>query len=230
MPEACRPARWDIEDRLFDDKTRAFFPLDQLRKYFTPQKVREILHCSCIQCQEDKRLYGTQINLDTFVNDIVGGTHGINDLRRTSFSVFGLLVFSEHPLFIIGFLRHKCSDYLLESWVTHTSLFSREDLETYTGEFKRNQSGFERFARRFASNLPKFAIPHMETKSFRQYDASVVLPFVEEVKIGTRVDENGHLTSEGANGTVYAFKFHREYCKFRVSRGPVSWEDDTHHS
>lgn len=114
-------------------------------------------------------------------------------------------------------MDRNCSDHFLESWVTHTSLFSREHLRQYTGEFKRDPLRFERFAKRFASNLPKFAVPHIESERFSQYDASVVLPFIEETEIGKRINDEGHLTSEGANGKVFAFKIYREYNKFPVS-------------
>ncbi|KAH7378818.1 kinase-like domain-containing protein [Pyrenochaeta sp. MPI-SDFR-AT-0127] len=144
----------------------------------------------------------------------MGGRYDPSNLTQTYYSVFGLLVYVEHPLFIIGFLDRNCSDHFLESWVTHTSLFSRESLKQYTGDFKRDPLRFERFAKRFATNLPKFAVPHLESERFSQFDASVVLPFIEETEIGKRIDDGGHLTSEGANGKVFAFKIHREYNKF----------------
>ncbi|OAL51371.1 kinase-like protein [Pyrenochaeta sp. DS3sAY3a] len=212
MPEPCRAARVDIEAKLLK---KSFFPLDQLRKYLTRQKIAEILSCSCEDCAKDKLLYGTHVDSEAFSDEIVGGPQSRDDLERTYFSVFGLLTISEHPSLIIGFLRRKCSDSFLESWVTHKSTFSPEVLEACTGNMRFDRSRFDIFVDRFDRNLPKFAVPHMETRSFRHYHAGVVLPFIDEQVIGLREDETGNLTPEGANGKVFAFKFHREYCKFR---------------
>ena len=217
MPETCRRAREEIEDLQFEDGAQPFFPLDRLRSYFKFQKIKEILFCSCAQCEDDLRVFKSQADRESYVNHIMGGKSDSSDLTKTHYSVFGILVFVEHPMFIIGFLDHDCSDRFLESWATHTSLFSRENLKQYTGEYKRDAIRFERFAKRFASSLPKFAVPHMTSERFLQYDASVVLPFVEEREIGKKMDEEGHWTSEGANGKVFAFKIYREYNKFPVS-------------
>lgn len=66
-------------------------------------------------------------------------------------------------------------------------------------------------------SLPKFAIPHLDSSKFIKYDANVVLPFLEGVRIGQKLNDEGQLVSEGANGTVYAFKIYDEYCNFPVS-------------
>jgi hypothetical protein len=217
MPEACRRARDDIEDLQFESGTTIFFPLDRLRSYFKFERIKEILQCTCAQCQADMRLFRSQTNRETYVNHVMGGRSDSSDRTKTYYSVFGLLIYVEHPLFIIGFLDHNCSDHFLESWVTHTALFSRDTLKQYTGDHSNDAVRFERFARRFTANLPKFAVPHMESERFSQYHPSVVLPFVGEEEIGKRQDDDGHLTSEGANGKVFAFKVYREYNKFVVS-------------
>ncbi|CAO2656257.1 Nn.00g050600.m01.CDS01 [Neocucurbitaria sp. VM-36] len=159
-------------------------------------------------------MFKSQGDPESYVNDIMGGRYDPSNLTKTYYSVFGLLVYIEHPLFIIGFLHRDCNDFLLESWATNTSHFSREHLKEYVGEYKRDAIRYERFAKRFAANLPKFAVPHMASKKFSQYDATVVLPFIEEREIGKRMDDEGNWTSEGANGKVFAFKIYREYNKF----------------
>ena len=217
MPEACRRAREDIEDLQYENGSTIFFPLDKLRSYFKFEKIKEILLCNCAQCQADVRMFRSQTNRESYINHIMGGKSDFNDMTRTYYSVFGLLVCVEHPLFIIGFLDRNCSDHFLESWVTHTALFSRENLKQYTGDYHNDALGFERFAKRFTTNLPKFAVPHMESERFSQYHPSVVLPFVGEREIGKRREDDGHLTSEGANGKVFAFKVYREYNRFAVS-------------
>jgi hypothetical protein len=47
------------------------------------------------------------------------------------------------------------------------------------------------------------------------------LPFIEEVEIGQRRADDGHWTSEGANGRVYAFRIHPEYNRLPVSPHPL---------
>lgn len=217
MPETCRHARDEVEDLLFENGAKSFYPLDRLRKYFRLQKVREILSCSCAQCREDVRLYGHQIDPELCAEDIVGEGRDPNDLRNTHFSIFGLLIVVEHPLFIIGFLKTDCSDFMLESWATNATSFSHYTLEQRTGRYRRDTAKFNRFARKFLADLPSFAVPHMKTERFLHYDARVILPFIDETEIGKRMDEYGHWTSEGANGKVFSFKIYPEYRKFLVS-------------
>jgi hypothetical protein len=157
------------------------------------------------------------MNRETYVNHIMGGRSDSGDMTKTYYSVFGLLVYLEHPLFIIGFLDRNCSDHFLESWVRHTALFSWQNLKQYTGDYSNDMVRFERFARRFTASLPRFAVPHMESERFSQYHPSVVLPFVGEEEIEKRRDDDGQLTSGSANGKVVAFKIYREYNKFTVS-------------
>jgi hypothetical protein len=219
MPETCRRARDEIEDLQFEEGSKSFFPLDRLRSYFKYQRIKEILFCSCAQCQEDLRLFNTRTDRETYVNRIMGDSEPSN-LTRSFYSVLGILVYVEHPLFIIGFLDHNCTDFFLASWATHSSLFSRDRLKDYTGEYKRDAIRFERFAKRFSASLSRFAIPHLESAGFSQYDGGAVLPFIEEQEIGKK-EIDGHWTSEGANGKVYAFKIYREYNRIPVSNCSV---------
>ncbi|KAF1839681.1 kinase-like protein [Decorospora gaudefroyi] len=214
MPELCRSAREDIEDLQFEDGATTFFPLDKLRSYFKFEKIKEILKCTCSQCQDDLRMLGNQTDRDTYVNHIMGGSFDVNNLTKTYYSVFGLLVYVEHPQFIVGFLDRAFNDYMLESWVTYAAHFSRKTLKQFTGDYSNDAIRFERFARRFEGSLPKFAVPHMESEKFLQYNPSVMLPFIEEKEIGKRQEEDGHWTSEGANGRVFAFRVYGEYNKF----------------
>jgi hypothetical protein len=216
MPETCRIARDEVEDLQIEQGSKSFFPLNELRSFFKEQKIRDILLCDCLQCREDVRMFESRIDRESYVNMIMGGSEP-KDLTKTYYSVFGLLVCVEHPLFIIGFMDHKCNDYILESWVTHSSDFSRDRLKRFTGNYERNTTGFLRFAKKFTASLPQFAIPHLEPDIFSQYHESVVLPFIEEVEIGKKQADDGHWTSEGANGRVFAFKIQREYNRFPVS-------------
>jgi hypothetical protein len=133
MPETCRTARDEVEDLQIEQGSKSFFPLNELRSFFKEQKIRDILLCDCSQCKEDLRMFESRIDRESYVNMIMGGAES-KDLTRTYYSVFGLLVCVEHPLFIIGFMDHKCNDYILESWATHSSDLSPDRLKRFTGE------------------------------------------------------------------------------------------------
>lgn len=216
MQTTCMIARDEVGDLQIEQGFKSFFPLNELRSYFNEQKIREILFCDCPKCKEDLQMFESRTDPESYVNKIMGGS-GPKDLTRTYYSVFGLLVCVEHPLFIIGFLDHTCNDYILESWATRSSNFSDDRLKICTGDYARNTLGFARFVKKFKANLPEFAIPHLEPNGFSQYGESVVLPFIEEEEIGKKQADDGHTTSEGANGRVFAFKIQYEYNRFPVS-------------
>lgn len=173
------------------------------------QIIKEILECTCAQCQEDLRMFSSRGEPIEYVNRIMVNRDP-TDLRKMFFSVFGLLVCVEHSLFIIGFLDRNCNDYVLEARAVH-SILPKDDLKSWTGKYKRDPVRFDRFARRFRAHLPSFAVPHFESAEFVLNDERVVMPFVKEVEIGKKTAEHGHPTSEGANRKVFAFKIYREY-------------------
>jgi len=227
MTEPCRAARYEIEEKLFNNDKTLFFPTDQLRRILDREKILAILSCRCRECVDNRNsLRGAQIDPERSVDDIRGGPHGATQY----FGVFGLLIVSEFPALIFGFLRKRCNDELLEAWTTHEARFSEADLKSYTGELWRFEDRFKRFTRKFAENLPRFAVPHMQTSNFRQYHGNVVLPFIEERVIGLREGRDGLLTPEGANGTVFAFKMHPEYCRFPVSQLICFRQSEAHES
>lgn len=216
MSETCRVAQEEVEDAQIEQGSKSFFSFNKLRTFFTEQKIREILLCDCSRCKEDLQVIPSRIDRESYV-DIIMGSSDPQNLVRTFYSVFGLLVHAGHPLFIIGFLDHNCNDYMLESWTTYHSDFSNDRLQSLTGNYyRRHPKAFSWFVRKFLTDLPKFAIPRLEPVRFLQYRESVILPFVDEVEIGKRQVDGGHWTSEGANGRVFAFKIQREYNRFTV--------------
>ena len=215
MSTGCIEARDEVAELQYEETSTPFFPLDRLQQYFQPEKVREILSCGCPKCQGDLHMYNVGTEPEDYVRRIAGEPNS-TDTRRTFYSVFGLLVYIERPLFIIGFMDRNCNDYLLESWSAHSSL-TGEGLRQYTGTYQvRDPGKYNRFAKKFLAALPQFAIPHLEQGDFSEYDEKVIFPFIEEVEIGKRSTEDGRLTSEGANGKVYALKV---YCGYHFPVG-----------
>lgn len=210
-PPACRAARDAVDDLQYEEEgtSKTFIPVDRLRNYLTTDKIREILSCVCPTCCEDLSAFNSGTEPKDYVEHIRGNPDQTVS-RNTYYSVLGLLIHIEHPLFIIGFVDHNCDDHFLESLATNSKL-SQEDLKTYTGNYKRDPRKYDRFARRFFKGLFQFAVPHLEANVFTQFSDDVVMPFVEEVEISTRMAEGEHLTSEGTKGRVFAFKIYREY-------------------
>lgn len=215
MTEICRIASDEIGDLQVRIGSNSIFPLDKLRHYFTAGKIREILSCSCQKCRDDLRQVNSSADKEAYVHRILGGSDG-NEPTKTSYAVFGLLVYIGYPMLIIGFLDHGCNDFFLESWKTSAFLFSHELFQQYTVNFSQDTISFARFRRKFREGLPRFAVPHIYRDNFSQYHAEVILPYIDEKEIGKREAENGRLTSEGANGKVFAFKILPEYHRISV--------------
>jgi hypothetical protein len=192
MPANCRIARDEVEELQYEDGSRRFFPLDRPWDYFNYQKIKELLYCTCAQCQEDLRLFSDTCELAEYVDRIIG-PRDRNDLRRTFISVFGLLVYVEHPLFIIGFLDYDYNDFVLDSWASHPTLPNLIP-ENWTGKSRRDTAKFDWFARRLKANLPLFAVPHLESAEFALYlyDGRVIMPSVKEVELVNRTAGDGY--------------------------------------
>jgi hypothetical protein len=124
MPEACRKARDDIEDLQFENGATILFPLDKLRSYFKFEKIKEILLCTCAQCQADMRLFRSQTNRETYVNHIMGGRSDASDMTKTYYSVFGLLVYVEQYVTSMYELhvRHTLTSYTNVKSIVHHRL------------------------------------------------------------------------------------------------------------
>ncbi|KAF2191184.1 kinase-like protein [Zopfia rhizophila CBS 207.26] len=149
------------------------------------------------------------------LNKITGDENSSTNRRRTAFSLFALLAFVEHPLLIIGFLDKEKNDDFLEA---SPELFSKENLKTYTGKYAAtNPRAFAHFAFSFSESMPKFAVRHMDSGKFANYNAKTILPFINEREI-RKMDADGHWTAEGANGKVFEFEIYEEYRQFPHAR------------
>ncbi|KAL6707406.1 hypothetical protein ACN47E_004185 [Coniothyrium glycines] len=210
MPETCRSAREDLEFLQEGKGQQAFFPLDRLRHFFTYDKIKNILECTCVPCQRQIHSFQGRHSPENYTTTIRGG-------ERTAgpkyYAVLGLLLCIEHPMLIIGFANSRFDDEFLERWTTDPTLFSLDRLRRCTGQYAVTESKrFELFISKFSDHIPQFAIPHL-SESFEQYHSEVRLPFIQEKEIGKRLDQEGNSTNEGANGRVFRFKLYAEYHK-----------------
>ncbi|KAH6619042.1 hypothetical protein C7974DRAFT_40741 [Boeremia exigua] len=205
----CSAARDAVYDLRYQEQgtSKLFYPVDRLRGYFTYDKVREILACTCSSCREDLRMFDNGTEPTAYVERIRGDPDS-SDFRKNFYSVFGLLVHIQHPLFVFGFVDHNCDDLFLERW-TAIPLFIHNELQLYTGDLSQDSQKYERFAKRFLESVFQFSLPHLEINGFSSYNERTVLPFKEEVKIvgGTATDEH----PDSQSGRVFVFKIYHEY-------------------
>ena len=66
------------------------------------------------------------------------------------------------------------------------------------------------------SYLPAFAVPHLLDDSYTAYVSSTVLPFVDEERLGRRLDD-GTIVDEGGYSRVYGFRIYDCYNQLGVS-------------
>ena len=215
-PSSPVPSCLDIRDRLKDLGTpeesnvpqhKRFFPESSIRRFFTRGTVKTLLECCCSKCYSHRHLQQIADPV-SYVSDVLGGPS--RDHRRDSGAVIllALLVYIECPALIYAFIRGHCGDGQFKS---QTAKFTHEYVqETFWHMFPTKH------ARDFHWERYKFAIPRMEDDHYEEYPSSVILPFVNEKRVG-RATRNGEIISEGSYGDVYSFDILDEYCGFPVS-------------
>lgn len=196
--------------------TFSFFPLDRLRNHLTRTRVEEILQCGCIQCNGDHEYFEQPLNPLQSVSLIIGEDGTPRTTSNTAFSLFSLLIYLGHPIFIVGFVHMDRNDVSLELF---PEMFARDNLKAYTGSFATDRPvEFREFAFQFTQSMPQFAVRHITHNRFSRYPPNTILPFINEKEIGKRYDEEtGYWTNIGANGRVFSFEIHDEYRNFKVS-------------
>ena len=201
------------------DRSQFFYPLDKLRAYLTRDHTIWILNCPCRKCKTLCHAFTTCTSRTQFIDRIVGppnNSAASRDPSKTAIALFSLLIYIEYPLLILGFAMRNCYDFHLATRSTTT--FSSDHLRDYCHEFiaKEGNDQFEQFSADFATALPRFAIPRMESGAYSIYTRDTILPFVNEAPVGIR-DADGNVRQEGAYGRVYSFEIYDEYRDFPVS-------------
>ena len=194
-----------------------FFPWDRIWKYFEEEnreRLRRILSCSCDSCVSDAKLFDGFSKPIQYENEIIGELGSHPDWSRTSISLLALLISIEHPQFIIPFLQKNRNDSHLE---VLTGEDAKETLQQdYWPDYAKNDpEGSDDIADQFVENLPKFALPRLDSPQYVAWGANRILPFLQEEEVGRR-SESGSILPEGANSRVFTFEIYDEYRDFKV--------------
>ena len=204
----CKRAKNHIETRLSvpDDPQippqDRFFPRTKLARYLTLEEVRKILSCACGLCKIHRAKLRPRTTEIYYADYIVGQA---SNPAGSAIALFALLVYIEHPSFIVKFMERDMRDAsTLESYCK-SSTFNGEMLENdIWPKFRETEMEESRqLAKKFTWTMHQFAVPTMTTQEFVRFAAKVRLPFVEETHLGS-----------GAFGDVYSFKIWEEYRKF----------------
>ena len=161
-------------------------------------RVEDVLKCSCSSCTSRVEA--------ALESDIVESPHKI---LSCSLLVFALLVHIKCPKLIFSFIRRGFHDDQLLDTRQDTSI---EDICTYFWPIyhERDRTESIKIARRFKFHMHRFAIPLMGDNTFRVYDQSTILPFVNEKPVGTK-NQDGEIIQEGAYGRIFSFEIVEEY-------------------
>lgn len=208
---------------------RRFAPRDLLYQYLIsgfPSVARQILECRCIRCAKHRHCIGHSSSTEEKLQAILGssGNPPFNPkeppYRSSALVLFSLFVAIRHPALITTLLNRRIDDNSLQSGPRNALVVLEErsnwhwmDDVDYEGTF---MGALERF-------LPMFAVPHFENNHYAEFEASTVLPFVEEEHIG-RKGPNDEVVDEGGFGRIYGFKIYDCYNQLRV-REPYEYCD-----
>jgi hypothetical protein len=213
---ACVRARDEIKGLSTPDSPevfihKRFFPRDKLAILLTKAKVTSILKCGCERCTSDKKFLGGIGRPTDYVDQIIGEG---SDPSRTAISLFALLIYVGHPLFIANFMRKDINDNTLET--SHSEFQSPVLEDTYWKAYRRHDSqASTALATEFRGYRRQFAIPHINNSPYSVYQQDAILPFIDEEQLGV-VLEDGQIQDEGSYGTVYSFTIWPAYNKLTV--------------
>ncbi len=202
-----------------------FFPKSRIRSLFSYDQVLQLLQCSCHQCFIIRNIISPRAPAyHKLASRIVGNPNGSRSAKRTYILILAILLCIGSPALIIGFLQRDSGDPEIE-----------EDLEKFTSDYTqqtfwpklREIKPFwsKTFGDRFRWKKYNFVVPTIGHEIFSLYSESVVLPFVEQRRIG-HVEPDGTVVSEGAYGHTYAFKILEEYDAISVRICNLGLEQD----
>ncbi|KAI9709364.1 MAG: hypothetical protein M1820_003484 [Bogoriella megaspora] len=220
MASACRVAEDDIYSIPKNSPplgcSQPFYPWDRLLNYFRDndhKPLRQILECPCGQCSSDARLFDEMSRPLDYIDKIIGKPGTRPDWDRAAVSLLALLVRLGRPRFITPFLQHNFNDSQLE--VLTESEAAETIAETYWPHYlEESHQRAINLAHRFVEEIPRFAIPRLDSSQYVFWSENRVLPFLNETEIGSR-SESGHILPEGASSRVFKFEIHDEYRNFK---------------
>lgn len=205
MSFPCSSARRELTKRSVprDPNVRhekRFFPTAVLDTFFDKTAIEDILSCSCDQCKGHLADLGKQDLPIKYATKIMG-TKRPTDAK----ALFALLIYIEHPMFIVAFVERGMDSKSLESFCAQPR-FELKTLQDYWPMYRqRNPSDSLHLAQRFAFSMHQFAPPILDHGNFSVYSADTILPFIEGATLGS-----------GSYGTVYPFTIYEGYNQIPV--------------
>jgi hypothetical protein len=179
---------------------KRFFPAINLDKFLDKTAVESILDCRCNQCKRHLDDLGKQDPPIKYADKIVG-TNRPTDAR----ALFALLIYIEHPMFIVAFMERGMDSKSLESFCAQP-LFVPKTLETYWPRYsKLNPNDSLDLAQKFSFKMHQFVPPILDHGNFSLYSANTILPIIEGPTLGS-----------GAYGEVYPFSIYEGYNQIPV--------------
>lgn len=211
MSFLCVSARHELAQRAVprDANVRPekrFFPVDVLNKFLDEAAIREILQCACSRCKSHLEDLGKHDPPIKYAKQ-VAGTRNSTDAK----ALFALLIYIEHPMFIVAFMERGMSSKNLESWCAEEP-YQAESLEKYWPRFREVKPvDSSDLAQKFAFAMHQFAPPRLDHGSFSRYSTSTILPFIQGDSLGS-----------GSYGEVYPFSIYEGYNEIPVLLLPTS--------
>lgn len=207
---ACENAKRDIQGCGVPPTQhidKRFFPREALARILTEPRVRQILNCSCGRCAKHVALLGKQGQPGDYIKRILGFSHTVSEPYAGALALLALLIYIEHPLFIVCFVEGNYNDANALGNYTGPSAFNPLILEDIWSNYKdKDSDGSKLLAYTFAARMYQFSVPRMDDGKFSKYNENVILPFIGEEELGS-----------GSYGEVFSFYVHEEYRKFPVS-------------
>jgi hypothetical protein len=179
---------------------KRFFPANKLDKFLDKTAVESILSCGCERCKRHLHDLGKQDPPIKYADKIVG-TKSPTDAK----ALFALLIYIEHPMFIVAFMERGMDSKSLESFCAQP-LFDPNTLKAYWSRYTtRNPNDSLDLARKFSFSMHQFVPPILDHGNFSLYSANTILPIIEGPTLGS-----------GAYGEVYPFQIYEGYNQIPV--------------
>lgn len=205
MSFPCVLARGDLAKRSVPrDSTvrqeKRFFPSSTLDRFLDETAIESILNCACDQCKGHLADLGKQDPPIKYAPQILG-TNGPTDAK----ALFALLIFIEHPMFIVAFMERGMNSKSLENFCAQPQ-FEPKTLEDYWPRYrKRNPGDSLDLAEKFSFSMHQFVPPIFDHGNFSLYSANTILPIIEGARLGS-----------GSYGDVYPFTIQEGYNQIPV--------------
>jgi hypothetical protein len=188
---------------------RRFLPYDRAVLILDEQSIRDVLQCWCPKCYDFREVSGIQPQslaaaITRIRSDSPSGPCG------GAILLLAILIYVECPLLIESFLDLGIGDSML-----------RDATATFDAVFVQKVMGpdicqrFPLLAQRFHWRKYQFFVPEINDTEYIVYPENTILPFVNEILIGTP-SATGEVITEGGNGKVYSFDILEGYGGFKV--------------